>query len=212
MNLVAFRNLADVGGPHFTADEVKALAASYRVADGPNEAGDMFQRPGRPSDYFQAPFANPQAAAASNGGAAPPDLSVIAKARAAGRGLLWAPIDFFTAYQEAGPDYINALLTGFATPPPGTQVPSGTYYNPYFLNGISLKMPPPLMDGLVKYSDGTPGTIEQYARDVSAFLMWAAEPRLVERKEIGFRVFVFLIIFAALMYATKRKVWATVPH
>jgi ubiquinol-cytochrome c reductase cytochrome c1 subunit len=172
----------------------------------------MFQRPGRPSDYFQAPFASPQAAAASNGGAIPPDLSVIAKARAAQRGILWAPVDFFTGYQEAGADYIHALLTGFSDPPLGVKIPPGTYYNPYFLNAVSLKMPPPLMDGLVKYSDGSPMTADQYAKDVAAFLMWTAEPSLVERKEIGFRVLIFLIVFAGLMYASKRKVWSNVAH
>jgi ubiquinol-cytochrome c reductase cytochrome c1 subunit len=212
MNLVAFRNLGDEGGPHFNSDEVKALAAGYTVTDGPNDAGNTFQRTGRPSDYFLAPFANPQAAAASNGGGIPPDLSVVAKARAAERGLLWSLVDFFTGYQEAGTDYIHALLIGFSDPPPGVKIPPGTYYNPYFLNAISLKMPPPLMDGLVKYSDGSPATVDQYAKDVSAFLMWTAEPHLVDRKEIGFRVFIFLIVFAVLMYATKRKVWANVAH
>jgi ubiquinol-cytochrome c reductase cytochrome c1 subunit len=212
MNLVAFRNLGEASGPAFPPEAVRALAASYMITDGPNDNGDMFQRPGRPSDYFQAPFANPQQAAASNGGAAPPDLSVIAKARAPDRGIQWAPVDFFTGYQEAGPDYIRALLAGYSDPPPGVEIPEGTYYNPYFLYGVSLKMPPPLMDGLVEYSDGTPATVEQYAADVSAFLMWAAEPHLVERKEIGFRVLIFLIVFAVFMYLSKRKVWSTVPH
>jgi ubiquinol-cytochrome c reductase cytochrome c1 subunit len=211
MDLVAFRNLGDAGGPDFSQDEVKALAASYMVTDGPDDSGQPFQRPGRPSDYLQAPYANPQAAIASLG-AAPPDLSVIAKARAADRGLLSSIVDFFTGYQEAGPDYIHALLTGFTDPPPGVQVPMNTYYNPYFLNAVSLKMPPPLMDGLVEYTDGSPMTTDQYAKDVSAFLMWTAEPHLVERKEIGFRVFIFLIVFAGLMYATKRKVWSKVAH
>jgi ubiquinol-cytochrome c reductase cytochrome c1 subunit len=171
----------------------------------------MFQRPGRPSDYFIAPYANPQAAA-KDLGAAPPDLSVIDKARAADRGLFQSIVDFFTGYQESGPDYVHALLTGFSDPPPGIQVPRGTYYNPYFLSAVSLKMPPPLMDGLVKYSDGSPMTADQYARDVAAFLMWTAEPHLVDRKEIGFRVFIFLIVFAGLMYASKRRVWSTVAH
>jgi ubiquinol-cytochrome c reductase cytochrome c1 subunit len=212
MNLVAFRNLGDEGGPHFSADEVKALAAGYTVTDGPNDVGDNFQRAGRPSDYFLAPFANLQAAAASNGGGVPPDLSVIAKSRAPGRGLLLSLVDFFTGYQEAGPDYIHALLTGFSDPPAGVKIPDGTYYNPYFLNAVSLKMPPPLMDGLVTYSDGSPKTVDQYAKDVSAFLMWTAEPHLVERKRMGFEVFVFLLIFAGMMYLTKKRVWAKVAH
>jgi ubiquinol-cytochrome c reductase cytochrome c1 subunit len=180
------------------------------VTDGPNDAGDMFERAARPSDYLPSPFANPQAAAAANGGAVPPDMSVIAKARGAPRGLFWGLVDFFTGYQEGGPDYIHALITGYREPPAGLTIPEGTYYNPYFLAAVSLKMPPPLSDGQVTYSDGSPQTVDQYARDVAAFLMWAAEPHLVERKEIGFRVVIFLIVFAGLMYATKRKVWASV--
>ena len=212
MNLVAFRNLADEGGPHFTEDEVKALAASFTITDGPNDAGDMFQRPGKPYDHFPAPFPNVEAAAAANGGAAPPDLSVIAKARGVSRGLLWATVDFFTAYQEGGPDYIHALLTGFQDPPPGITVPEGTYYNPYYRAAVSLKMPPPLSADQVTYSDGTPQTVDQYATDVSAFLMWAAEPHLGERKRIGFMVGIFLIIFTGLMYLTKKRVWSGVAH
>jgi ubiquinol-cytochrome c reductase cytochrome c1 subunit len=212
MRLVAFRNLGEKGGPDFTAEEVRALAAGYTVTDGPNDAGDMFKRPGRPSDYFPSPFANAEQAAAANGGAEPPDLSVIAKARAPDRGILWAPVEFVTGYQEAGPDYIHALLTGFSNPPPGVTVPPGTFYNPYFLHAVSIKMPPPLSDGQIDYSDGSPETVSQYAADVSAFLMWAAEPRLADRKEIGFRAFMFLIVFAGLMYMTKRKVWSNVAH
>jgi ubiquinol-cytochrome c reductase cytochrome c1 subunit len=212
MDLVAFRNLADRNGPHFSDAEVRALAAEYQVTDGPNDKGEMFQRPAKPSDMFPAPFANEEAAAAANGGAAPPDLSVIAKARGISRGVWWGLLNFFTVYQEAGPDYIHALLTGFTDPPPGVTVPEGTYYNPYFANGISLHMPPPLSDGQVTYSDGSPETVDQYARDVSAFLMWTAEPHLVERKRLGFEVLVFLVVFAGLMYATKRKVWSGVVH
>lgn len=212
MSLVAFRHLGLPGGPHFGDPEVRALAAEYEVTDGPDDAGDMFQRPGRPSDYIPAPFANVQAAAASNGGAAPPDLSLMAKARSVSRGVLWALLDFFTQYQEGGPDYIHALLTGYQDPPAGVTVPEGTHYNPYFIAGPSLAMPKPLSDGLVTYADGTPGTVDQYSRDVSAFLMWAAEPHLVERKRMGFQVFIFLIVFAGLLYVTKKKVWADVAH
>ena len=212
MNLVDFRNLGDEGGPHFSVAEVKALAASYQVTDGPNDAGDMFQRPGKPYDHLPAPFANTEAAAAANGGAAPPDLSVIAKARGIKRGLLWGLLDFFTGYQEGGPDYIHALLTGFQDPPPGVKVPDGTYYNPYFHAAISLHMPPPLSDGQVTYSDGSPQTVNQYATDVAAFLMWTAEPHLMERKRIGFMTFIFLIVFAGLMYLTKKRVWSDVKH
>jgi len=173
----------------------------------------MFTRPGRPSDYFPSPFPNDQAAAAAIGGAVPPDLSLIAKARAASRGPVWTVIDFFTQYQQAGPDYIHALLTGYGEePPPGLTIPAGVHFNPYFLSGPALAMPPPLSDGAVTYSDGSPETVDQYATDVSAFLMWAAEPHLVARKRLGFQVVVFLAVFATLMYLTKRRVWATVAH
>jgi ubiquinol-cytochrome c reductase cytochrome c1 subunit len=212
MHLVAFRDLALTGGPHFPDAEVRALAAQYQVTDGPNDAGDMFERPGRLYDYFPSPFANPQAAAAANGGAAPPDLSVIAKARANAPGVVRGIADFFTTYQEGGVDYIHALLTGYRDPPQGVDVPEGTYYNPYFANAVSLRMPPPLSDGQVTYSDGTPETPDQYARDVSAFLMWTAEPHLVARKRLGFEVLVYLIVFASLMYVTKRRVWSSVDH
>lgn len=213
LKLVAFRHLGQQGGPSFGEAEVRALAAEYQVTDGPDDAGDMFQRPGRPSDFIPPPFPNEQAAAAANGGAAPPDLSLMAKARAVSRGLLWGLLDFFTQYQEAGPDYIHALLTGYdQQPPAGVTVPEGTHFNPYFIAGPSLAMPKPLSDGQVTYADGTPGTVDQYARDVSAFLMWAAEPHLTERKRMGFQVFIFLIVFAGLLYATKKKVWAGVAH
>lgn len=213
MNLVAFRNLGDAGGPHFSEAEVGALAAAYQIADGPDENGDMFERPGRPYDRFPSPFPNEQAAAAANGGAAPPDLSLMAKARGAPRGLTWALLDFFTQYQEGGPDYVHALLTGYPEEAPaGIEVPEETFYNPYFLAAVSLKMAPPLSDGLVEYADGSPQTVDQYAKDVSAFLMWAAEPHLVERKRLGFMTIVFLVVFAALMYLTKKKVWSKVAH
>jgi len=213
LNYVAFRNLSQPGGPGFSEEEVKALAATYQIQDGPNDAGDMFERPGLPSDHFPSPFPNPQAAAAANGGAAPPDLSLMAKARGTARGPLWTILDFFTQYQEGGPNYIHALLTGYGqTPPQGVAIPEGTYFNPFFNAAVSLKMPPPLSDGAVTYSDGSPETVDQYARDVAAFLMWAAEPQLDARKRIGFQVFIFLIVFAGLMYLTKKRVWASVAH
>jgi ubiquinol-cytochrome c reductase cytochrome c1 subunit len=212
MKYLAFRNLSDKGGPAFTEDQVKSLAATFQVSDGPNESGDMFERPGKPSDHFPSPFPNTEAAAAANGGAAPPDLSLMAKARGVERGLLWGLVDFFTQYQEGGPDYIHALLTGFRDPPPGVTVPEGTYYNPHFLAAASLKMPPPLSDNQVAYTDGSPETVDQYSRDVAAFLMWAAEPTLDQRKRMGFEVFIFLLVFAGLMYLTKKRVWANVPH
>ncbi len=213
LKYVAFRTLAGPGGIGFSTEEVQALAASYDIADGPDENGDMFTRPGRPSDYFPSPFPNVQAAAAANGGAAPPDLSLMAKARSEERGPVWTVLDFFTQYEQGGPDYIHAILTGFGQdPPPGITIPPGGHYNPYFLNGPSIAMPPPLSDGAVTYSDGSPQTVDQYATDVATFLMWAAEPHLIERKRLGFQVIIFLAVFAALMYMTKRRVWAPIAH
>ena len=214
LNQIAFRNLGSHNGPGFTEEEVKALAAEYQITDGPDQFGDMFERPGKPSDYLPAPFPNPQAAAAANGGAVPPDLSLMAKARAASRGLIWGLLDFFTQYQEGGPNYIHALLTGYDEPPPADiTIAQGTYYNPYFLStSPALAMPPPLSDGLVTYADGSPETIEQYASDISAFLMWAGEPHLVERKRVGFQAMIFLIVFAVLMYLTKKRLWSRVAH
>lgn len=212
LELVAFRNLGDEGGPHFTEAEVRQLASEYQIADGPNEEGEMFERPGRASDYFPNPFPNPQAAAFALGGAAAPDLSLMAKARGVAQGIQWTILDFFTQYQEGGVDYMHALLTGYEDAPPGTDLAGDGYYNPYFISGTVIAMPPPLSDGLVTYVDGSPETVDQYSRDVSAFLMWAAEPHLVERKRIGFQVFIFLVIFAGLMYFTKKKVWSSVKH
>lgn len=210
---VAFRNLADPDGLGYSEAQVAALAAEYEIADGPNEDGEMFTRPGRPSDRFPSPFANDQAAAAANGGAVPPDLSLMAKARGATRGPLWTVLDFFTQYQEAGPNYIHALLTGYGQEPPHSlTIPDGVHFNPYFLSGPAIAMPAPLSDGVVKYSDGSPRTVDQYATDVSAFLMWTSEPHLVARKRLGFQVLVFLAVFATLMYLTKRRVWAAVAH
>ncbi|PRD45279.1 cytochrome c1 [Phyllobacterium phragmitis] len=210
MNLVAFRSFEELG---YSEDQVKALAAEYEVQDGPNADGEMFTRKAIPTDYFPPPFPNDEAAAASNGGAVPPDFSLIAKARAVERGFPTFIFDLFTQYAEAGPDYIHALLTGYDhTPPEGMQVPAGTYYNPYFIAGKSLAMPKPISDDQVTYDDGAPQTVDQYSRDVSAFLMWAAEPHLEARKRTGFRVMIFLILFAGLVYAVKRRVWENVPH
>ncbi|MEO5759286.1 MAG: cytochrome c1 [Mesorhizobium sp.] len=210
MNLVAFRTLSDLG---YSEAQVKSFAAEYTIHDGPNDAGDMFDRPGKPSDHFPAPFANEEAAAASNGGAAPPDMSLLAKARGVERGFPQFVFDIFTQYDSGGPDYIHSLLTGFdQTPPTGMVIPEGTHYNPHFMSGVSLKMAKPLSDGAVTYDDGSPQTVEQYSRDISAFLMWAAEPHMEDRKKMGFRVLVFLLLFGALMYLTKRKVWEGVAH
>ena len=210
LKLVTFRNLAEHGGPGYSADLVKALAAEYTVTDGPNDEGDMFERPAIPSDRFPSPFANAQAAKASNNGAEPPDFSLIAKARAAERGFPTFVFDIFTQYQESGPDYITSLLTGYTGSEPNE---AGSYDNPYFLGGAALAMAPPLSDDLVEYEqDGIPQTTEQYSKDVSAFLMWAAEPHLEQRKAMGFSVMLFLVVFAGLVYFTKKKVWSDVEH
>ncbi len=187
LDLVAMRNLLDLG---YSADEVKAFAADYTVEDGPNGEGEMFERAGKPSDYFPNPFPNEQAAAASNSGKAPPDLSLMAKARV------------------GGPTYIRALLTGYEDTPEGLDIEDGMY-NKYF-PGHQIAMASPLYEEAVEYSDGTPATIDQMAADVSHFLMWAAEPKLEARKSTGIKVMIFLIIFTLVMYAAKRKVFAKV--
>jgi ubiquinol-cytochrome c reductase cytochrome b/c1 subunit len=208
LELVAFRNLADPGGPGYTPAQAAALAAEYKVQDGPNDSGDMFERPGRPADYFPSPVPNEQAARAANGGAHPPDLSLIAKARGYERGFPQFIFDAFIQFQEKGPNYIDALLQGYEEKPPaGFALPEGSYYNRIF-PGHAIKMPKPLSDGQVTYEDGSPETVQQYARDVSAFLMWAAEPHLEARKRLGLQVMVFLIALSLLLYFTKRKVWA----
>lgn len=210
MKLVAFRTLSDLG---YSEAQVKAFAAGYTVQDGPNDAGEMFERPGIASDHFPSPYPNDQAAAAANGGAVPPDMSLLAKARGIERGFPQFIIDIFTQYAESGPDYIHALLNGYdEQPPAGMNVPEGTHYNPYFNAGLSLKMPKPISADQVTYDDGTPQTVEQYSEDVTAFLMWTAEPHLEDRKKTGFRVIVFLLLFAVLMYLTKRKVWSNIAH
>ena len=215
MGLVSFRNLAQPGGPGFTEGQVKALAASYKVKDGPNDAGEMFERDGRAADRWPSPFPNKQAAAAANGGAIPPDFSVIAKARSYSRGFPLFLIDMFTQYQEHGVDYISALLQGYSEETHGVEVPAGKYYNTYYPGNV-IAMPKPLNDGQVEYPKGADGrpqapeTVAQYSKDVAAFLMWAAEPKLEQRKETGFRVILFLIVLAGLFYFTKKKIWSRV--
>jgi ubiquinol-cytochrome c reductase cytochrome b/c1 subunit len=208
LSFVAFRNLAEPGGPGYSVAQAAAFAAEYKVKDGPNDQGEMFERPGRPADYFPSPFPNEQAARVANGGAYPPDLSLITKARSYGRGFPQFLIDFFTQYQEQGPDYVAALLQGYEdNPPAGFTLPEGSYYNRYF-PGHAIKMPKPLSDGQVTYDDGSPATVAQYAKDVTTFLMWAAEPHMEARKQLGLQVFVFLILLTVLLYFTKKKVWA----
>jgi len=189
MNQIAFRNLSQPGGPEFSEAEVKALAKQYIVEDGPDDYGDMFERDALPKDKFPSPYPNENAARAANGGAYPPDLSLITKARG------------------GGPDYIHALLSGYEDAPEGVEMRAGLYYNPYMPGG-KIAMPIPLMDELVEYSDGTEATVEQMSLDVTHFLNWAAEPELEQRKRTGFMVLIYLTIFAGLMYFSMRKIWA----
>jgi cytochrome c1 len=205
MDLLSFRNLADAGGPGYTEAQAAAVAAEYKIKDL-DDKGEPTERPGRPADHFPAPFPNALAAAAANG-VAPPDMSTLAKARTYQRGFPWFVFDIFTQYQEQGPDYITAILKGYKDPPPaGFALPPGGHYNEYF-PGHAIAMPPPLTDGQVTFDDGAPQTLDQYAKDVSAFLMWAAEPKLDARKRIGFQVILFLIVLSGLLYFTKKKVW-----
>ena len=199
MKLVAFRNLQDLG---YSAGQVKALAATYQIEDGPNDKGEMFKRPGRPADYFPSPFPNEEAAAAAYG-KAPPDMSTLAKARGWERGFPAFILDFFTQAEEAeGPDYIHAVINGYTKP-------DDIKYNIY-MPAHKIAMPKPLSDGQVEYADGAPQTVDQYGKDVGAFLMWAAEPKLEERKAMGFRVMIFLIVFAALLFYVKKRIWSRV--
>src|SRR6266498_2723884 len=196
-------------GPFGIYDQAQ-LQRGFKINDGPNEQGEMFERPGRPADHFPSPYPNEQAARAAQNGVLPPDLSMIAKARGYERGFPWFIFDIFTQYQETGPDYIVALLQGYETPPPGFPMPQGAQYNKYF-PGHALQMPPPFTAGQVEYTDGTPADPPHYAQDVTAFLQWAAEPHLVARKRLGLQVMIFLVVFAGLLYFTKKKVWSSAP-
>lgn len=189
MSLIAFRNLADIG---FSPDDIAEIAAGYEVQDGPNDEGEMFMRAAVAADRFPAPFPNEQAARFANGGAYPPDLSLITKARL------------------GGADYVYALMTGYEDPPPeGVTLMPGMNYNRYF-PGHQIAMAPQLADDRVEYADGTPATEAQMAKDVVTFLSWAAEPELEERKRLGMKVMLFLIVFTAMLYALKRKIWSDV--
>jgi ubiquinol-cytochrome c reductase cytochrome b/c1 subunit len=214
MTKLSFRNLSEKGGPEFKPEQIRELAAKWPipVMDGPNDKGEMFERPARPSDRFPSPFPNTVAHRLANGGALPPDFSLLAKARTYRVGFPGFVIDALPGftYQESGTDYIYALLAlGYVDPPAGKVIEDGLNYNK-FMPGEKIAMANPLADGVVEYTDGSPLTKEQYAKDVTAFMMWAAEPRLEERKQIGFRVMIFLLVFASLLYFTKKKVWADV--
>jgi len=209
LTYVAFRNLAAPGGPGLSSAQAAAIAAEYKVQDGPNDAGEMFERAGRLADYFPSPFANAAQARAANNGTVPPDLSLITKARTYERGFPWFVLDIFTQYQEQGADYLVALMNGYEEAPAGFALPPGTAYNRYF-PGHAIAMQKPLSDGQVEHSDGTPATVENYARDVAAFLAWAAEPHMESRKRIGFQVIIFLIVLSGMMYFVKKRVWSSV--
>jgi ubiquinol-cytochrome c reductase cytochrome b/c1 subunit len=207
LHYVSFRNLSQPGGPEFSEEQVKALAATFTVKDGPNADGEMFDRPALPSDRIPSPFANEQAARVGNGGSYPPDLSLITKYRPGWYGTFNQLVNGI-----GGPQYVYSVLTGYQEAPAelAAEAPEGKYYNPYFANGHWIGMPEAgtLTDDRVEYSDGTKATVDQMARDVSAFLAWTAEPKMEERKQTGFMVLVYLGILALLLYLVKKKVWA----
>ncbi|MDC0645004.1 cytochrome c1 [Alphaproteobacteria bacterium] len=188
MQYIAFRNFADLG---YNEAEIKAIAAEYDVEDGPNDEGEMFTRPGIPADRMPSPYPNDNAARAGNGGALPPDLSLIAKARA------------------NGPDYLYSLLIGYKEAPASMNVPDGMYYNDAY-PGSLIAMPQPLYGDDVTYADGADASIEGSAADLTQFLMWAAEPKMEARKRIGVAVVFFLSIFVVLSVMAKRRVWADI--
>ena len=188
VEFIAFRNLTKIG---LTEDEAKAVAEAAQIEDGPDENGLMYMRAGRLSDRLPSPFPNENAARASNGGALPPDLSLITKAR------------------RFGPDYLFALLTGYEEPPEDVEIAPGMNYNPFF-SGEQIAMFSPLFEGAVFYEDGTEATIEQMAEDITQFLMWTAEPKLEDRKRMGLGTMIFLVLLTGMFIAVKRQVWADV--
>ena len=191
LKYVSYRNLAEKGGPEFTEEQAKVIAASFEVKDGPDSNGEMFTRPGKLSDKFVMPYENIKAAQAANGGAYPPDMSVLVKARG------------------GGVDYIYSLLQGYEDPPPGMILDEGVYYNK-FMYGNKIKMSNQLSDGLVEYADGTEATVEQMSKDVTTFLMWTAEPHLEARHQMGFKAIVYLIILTILVYFSMKRIWSRI--
>ena len=191
MKYLSYRNLSEKGGPEFSLEQAKAIAASFEITDGPNDDGEMFERPAKLSDKFLMPYANDKEAQAANGGAYPPDMSVLAKAR------------------SGGVDYIYSVLLGYEDPPSGVTLDEGVYYNKY-MYGNNIKMAQPLSDGLVEYIDGTEATEEQMAKDVTTFLMWAAEPHLEARHKMGFKAILYLIILTVLVYFSMKKIWSRI--
>lgn len=191
MKYLSYRNLGESGGPEFSDAEVKAIAAGFTVKDGPNEDGEMFERAGLPKDKFISPYPNEKAARAVNGGAYPPDMSVLVKAR------------------SGGANYIYSILMGYENPPSDMKIEEGVYYNKY-MAGNKIRMSAPLSDGSVEYSDGTKATVSQMSQDVTAFLTWAAEPHLEKRKRIGFKTILYLLIFSVLVFFSMKKIWSRV--
>ena len=191
MQYLSYRNLGEPGGPEFTQEEVKAIAASVEIEDGPDSQGEMFTRQGKPSDKFKSPYPNIEASTAANGGAYPPDMSVLVKAR------------------PGGADYMYSVLMGYEEPPAGMKLDDGVYYNKYMV-GQKIKMASPLSDGIVEYSDGTEATMDQMAKDVTTFLAWAAEPELEERHRVGFKVIIYLILLTILVYLSMKKIWSRI--
>ena len=191
MKYLSYRNLGEKGGPEFSEAEVKAIAASFEVNDGPNADGEMFVRPAKLSDKFVMPYENVKAAQAANGGAYPPDMSVLVKARG------------------GGVDYIYSLLQGYEAVPEGITLDDGVYYNKY-MYGNKIKMAAPLSEGIIEYGDGTEATVEQMSKDVTTFLMWAAEPHLETRHQMGFKAILYLIILTILVYFSMKKIWSRV--
>ena len=191
MKYLTYRNLAEKGGPEFTEDQAKAIAASFEVTDGPNADGEMFSRPGKLSDKFVMPYENVKAAQSANGGAYPPDMSVLVKARG------------------GGANYIYSLLQGYEDPPPGVTLDEGVHYNKY-MYGNKIKMANQLSDGLLEYADGTEATVEQMSKDVTTFLTWTAEPHLEARHQMGFKAIVYLIILTILVYFSMKRIWSRI--
>ena len=191
MKYLSYRNLVESGGPEFSEEQVKAIAANFEVVDGPNSDGEMFTRPAKLSDKFVKPYENVKAAQAANGGAYPPDMSVLAKAR------------------SGGVNYIYSVLLGYEDPPSGVTLDDGVYYNKY-MYGNNIKMSQPLYAGSVEYNDGTEATEEQMAKDVATFLMWSAEPHLEARHKMGFKAILYLIILTILVYFSMKKIWSRI--
>ena len=191
MQYLSYRNLGEPGGPEFSEKEVKAIAASVEITDGPDDQGEMFTRSGRPADKFKNPYPNVKASIAANGGAYPPDMSVLVKAR------------------PGGANYIYSVLVGYEDPPEGVTLDDGVYYNKYMI-GNKIKMSSPLSDDIIEYSDGTAASVNQMAKDVTTFLSWAAEPELEERHRTGVKVIIYLILLTTLVYLSMKKIWSRV--